>query len=214
MRMRKKKHRDDRLAACADLFIPDILIYKNDLKAIFGNDKPVHIEIGCGKGKFITELAAINPDVNFIAIERNRDVLVLASEKVKNAELTNVRFVAGDCSILNSIEALHTVDRIYVNFCDPWKKSRQAKRRLTHSNYLTMYEKLLTEGGELHFKTDNTMLFEFSLNSFSEFGVRMKNITLDLHNSKFEGNVMTEYETLFSQKGQPIYRCEVVFPRK
>lgn len=214
MRMRKKKHRDDRLAACADLFIPDILIYKNDLKAIFGNDKHVHIEIGCGKGKFITELAAINPDVNFIAIERNRDVLVLASEKVKNAELTNVRFVAGDCGILNSIEALHTVDRIYVNFCDPWKKSRQAKRRLTHSNYLTMYEKLLTEGGELHFKTDNTMLFEFSLNSFSEFGVRMKNITLDLHNSKFEGNVMTEYETLFSQKGQPIYRCEVVFPRK
>ena len=214
MRMRKKKHRDDRLAACADLFIPDILVYKDDLKAIFGNDKPVHIEIGCGKGKFITELAAINPDVNYIAIERNRDVLVLASEKVKNAELTNVRFVAGDCGVLNDITALHTVDRIYVNFCDPWKKSRQAKRRLTHSNYLTMYERLLRDGGELHFKTDNTMLFEFSLNSFSEFGVKMKNITLDLHNSKFEGNVMTEYETLFSGKGQPIYRCEVVFPRR
>ena len=214
MRMRKKKHRDDRLAACADLFIQDILVYKNDLKAIFGNDKPVHIEIGCGKGKFITELAAINPDINYIAIERNRDVLVLASEKVKNAELTNVRFVAGDCGVLSDIEALHTVDRIYVNFCDPWKKSRQAKRRLTRSNYLAMYEKLLIDGGELHFKTDNTMLFEFSLNSFSEFGVKMKNITLDLHNSKFEGNVMTEYETLFSQKGQPIYRCEVVFPRK
>lgn len=214
MRMRKKKHRDDRLAACADLFIPDILVYKNDLKAIFGNDKPVHIEIGCGKGKFITELAAINPDINYIAIERNRDVLVLASEKVKNAELTNVRFVAGDCGVLSDIEALHTVDRIYVNFCDPWKKSRQAKRRLTHSNYLAMYEKLLIDGGELHFKTDNTMLFEFSLNSFSGFGLKMKNITLDLHNSKFEGNVMTEYETLFSQKGQPIYRCEVVFPRK
>lgn len=214
MRMRKKKHRDDRLAACSDLFIPDILVYKDDLKAIFGNDKPVHIEIGCGKGKFITELAGQNPDINYIAIERNRDVLVLAGEKVKNAELTNVRFVAGDCGVLNSIEAHHTVDRIYVNFCDPWKKSRQAKRRLTHSNYLTMYEKLLRDGGELHFKTDNTMLFEFSLNSFSEFGVKMKNITLDLHNSKFEGNVMTEYETLFSQKGQPIYRCEVVFPRK
>ena len=106
------------------------------------------------------------------------------------------------------------LSRVYVNFCDPWKKSRQAKRRLTHSNYLTMYEKLLIEGGELHFKTDNTMLFEFSLNSFSEFGVKMKNITLDLHNSKFEGNVMTEYETLFSQKGQPIYRCEVIFPRR
>jgi tRNA (guanine-N7-)-methyltransferase len=212
--MRKKKHRDDRLAACADLLIPDILVYKNDLKAIFGNDKPVHIEIGCGTGKFITELAAINPDINYIAIERNRDVLVLASEKVNNAELTHVRFVAGDCGVLSDIEALHTVDRIYVNFCDPWKKSRQAKRRLTHSNYLVMYEKLLIDGGELHFKTDNTMLFEFSLNSFSGFGLKMKNITLDLHNSKFEGNVMTEYETLFSQKGQPIYRCEVVFPRK
>ena len=214
MRMRKKKHREDRLAACSDLFVPDILLYKDNLKAIFGNDNPVHIEIGCGKGKFITELAALTPDINYIAIERNRDVLVLAGEKIKNAGLTNVRFVAGDCGVLNSIEAHHTVERIYVNFCDPWKKSRQAKRRLTHSNFLTMYEKLLVDGGELHFKTDNTMLFEFSLNSFSEFGVKMKNITLDLHNSKFEGNVMTEYETLFSQKGQPIYRCEVVFPRK
>ncbi len=213
MRMRKKKHRDDRLAACADLFIGDILVYRNDLTAIFGNGNPVHIEIGCGKGKFITELAGTNPHINYIAIERNRDVLVLASEKVKAAGLTNVRFVAGDCGVLDSIEAHHTVERIYVNFCDPWKKSRQAKRRLTHSNYLAMYEKLLKDGGELHFKTDNTMLFEFSLNSFCEFGVKMKNITLDLHNSKFEGNVMTEYETLFSQKGQPIYRCEVIFPR-
>ena len=172
---------------------------------------PLHIEIGCGKGKFITELAAKNPDINYIAFEKNLDVLVLASEKIKNAGLNNVRFVAGDACILEQMNINNEIDRIYINFCDPWKKKRQAKRRLTHENFLKLYEKLLKPGGEVHFKTDNTKLFEFSLNSFSAYGLTMKNITLDLHNSEFEGNIMTEYETLFSQKGQPIYRCEIIF---
>lgn len=214
MRMRKKKHREDRLEACSHLLIEDITQYSGNLHKIFSDDKPLHIEIGCGKGKFITELAARNPDINYIAFEKNLDVLVLASEKINNAGLDNVRFVAGDASILEQMDINDEIDRIYINFCDPWKKKRQAKRRLTHENFLKLYEKLLVQGGEVHFKTDNTKLFEFSLNSFSGYGLMMKNITLDLHNSEFEGNIMTEYETLFSEKGQPIYRCEVVFPRR
>lgn len=212
MRMRKKKHREDRLFACSHLIIDDITAYSDSLRPIFDNDNPIHIEIGCGKGKFITETAANTPDTNYIAIEKNLDVLVLAAEKIRNANLTNVRFVAGDACVLGQMNIDGEADRIYINFCDPWKKKRQAKRRLTHANFLALYEKLLAKGGEVHFKTDNTKLFEFSLNSFSQYGLVMKNITLDLHNSEFEGNVMTEYETLFSQKGQPIYRCEVVFP--
>lgn len=212
MRMRKKKHREDRLSACADLFTESLETYENSLKPLFENDNPIHAEIGCGKGKFITETAANHPEINYLAVEKNLDVLVLAAEKIKAANIKNVRFAAGDANALAQTKIENEVERIYINFCDPWKKNRQAKRRLTHENFLKIYERLLVPGGEVHFKTDNTKLFEFSLNSFSAYGLMMKNITLDLHNSDFEGNVMTEYETLFSGKGQPIYRCEVVFP--
>ena len=214
MRMRRKKHREERMEACSELLIPDILEYKNDLGAVFGDQKPLHIEIGCGKGRFITETAKLNPDINYIAIERNGDVTVLACEKINNEGINNVKFLFGNCQQLEMVEDLHSIERIYVNFCDPWKKSKQAKRRLTHANFLKLYEKLLKNNGELHFKTDNTKLFEFSLNSFADYGLKMKNITLDLHNSKFEGNIMTEYEQLVSEKGQPIYRCEVIFNNK
>ncbi len=212
MRMRRKKHREDRLSACSDIFISDINELSGDIgKNIFKNDNPLHIEIGCGKGKFMRELSERNPHINYIAIEKNLDVLVLASEKIKDADIKNVRFIAGDASTLSEIDLKNKVERIYINFCDPWKKSRQAKRRLTHENFLNIYKEILIPNGEVHFKTDNTKLFEFSLNSFSAYGLMMKNITLDLHASSFEGNIMTEYETLFSEKGQPIYRCEVVF---
>ncbi len=212
MRMRRKKHREDRLDACSDIFISDINELSGDIsKNIFGNNNPLHIEIGCGKGKFMRELSERNPHINYIAIEKNLDVLVLASEKIKDADIKNVRFIAGDASTLSEIDLKNKVERIYINFCDPWKKSRQAKRRLTHENFLNIYKEILIPSGEVHFKTDNTRLFEFSLNSFSAYGLMMKNITLDLHASSFEGNIMTEYETLFSEKGQPIYRCEVVF---
>ena len=213
MRMRRKKHREDRLDACSHLLIDNILDYKDNLRNIFGDgiDKPLHLEIGCGKGKFICELAKLNPDINYIAFEKNYDVLVLATEKVLEAGISNVKFAPGDASVLNEFDENSRVDRIYINFCDPWKKSKQAKRRLTHENFLNIYKKLLKDGGEVHFKTDNTKLFEFSLNSFSAFGTKMKNITLDLHNSGFEGNIMTEYETRFTELGQPIYRLEAIF---
>ena len=210
MRMRRKKHREERYESCIDLAIESFDEVKS-LKSFFDNDNPMHLEIGCGKGRFITTLAAQNPDVNYIAIEKSLDVIIMAMEKVKEAGLSNVKFYAGDVDILRDKNFSGEVERIYVNFCDPWKKSGQAKRRLTHGNYLSLYEKLLKREGELFFKTDNRKLFEFSLNSFAAFPLRMQNITLDLHNSNYEGNIMTEYEENFSSQGFPIYRCECIF---
>ncbi|MBO4941178.1 MAG: tRNA (guanosine(46)-N7)-methyltransferase TrmB [Clostridia bacterium] len=212
MRMRRKKHREERMENCSSLMIRDIMEHKNDINAVFQNDRPLHIEIGCGKGGFILETAKRNPDINYLAFEKNLDVLVLAMEKVKEAGLSNVKFVPGNAEILGEMDTATKAERLYINFCDPWSKEGYKKRRLTHERYLSIYERLLCETGEIHFKTDNRGLFEFSLNSFAEFGLKLKNITLDLHNSKFEGNVMTEYEKLFSEKGQPIYRCEATFP--
>lgn len=214
MRMRRKKHLSERLNECSDLIIPDIMAYNGDIKAIFQEDMPLRMEIGCGKGGFITELAKRNRDVNFIAIEKNLNVLVLAAEKVKNEGLKNVRFVASDVNIMRDFETETKCDIIYINFCDPWHKNSYRRRRLTHKQHLIIWEKLLKSNGEIHFKTDNIKLFEFSLNSFSEYDMKLKNITFDLHNSSFEGNIMTEYEKLFSENGNPIYRCEAVFRQR
>ncbi len=212
MRMRKKKHREERIENCKELLTGEFENFRDDFGRLFENKKnEVHIEIGCGKGKFISELAERNPHINYIAIEKNLDVLVLALEKVKAKELKNVKFYAGDANFLSDIDETNKCTRIYINFCDPWKKTYQAKRRLTHERFLTVYKNILKSGGEVHFKTDNKNLFEFSLNSFSDFGLRLKNISLDLHQSNFEENIMTEYETLFSEAGMPIYRCEAVF---
>lgn len=211
MRMRRKKHLDERLDICSDLIITDIAEYEGDIKAIFGDNKPLRMEIGCGKGGFILETAKRNKDVNFIAVEKNKNVLVLAAEKIKNANLTNVKFLAGDVNMLRRYETESKCEIIYINFCDPWHKNSYRRRRLTHEIHLALWQKLLVEHGEIHFKTDNKNLFEFSLNSFSDYGMRLRNITLDLHNSDFEGNVMTEYERIFSEKGQPIYRCEAIY---
>lgn len=212
MRMRRKKHREERMENCRDFLIEDIDEFCGDFKGVFPErEREIRLEIGCGKGKFITETAEQNPGVNFVAVEKNLDVLVLALEKAKAKGLENLKFAAGDAEFFKNAEPKEKFDRIYINFCDPWKKTYQAKRRLTHSRFLTVYEKILKKGGEVHFKTDNKNLFEFSLNSFSDFGLKLRNITLDLHQSGFEGNVMTEYETLFSQQGMPIYRCEAIF---
>ena len=211
MRMRRKKHREERMENCSDLMVKDILEYKTDIKSVFNEDKPLHIEIGCGKGGFISETARRNPDINYIAFEKNLDVLVLAMEKATELGLENVRFVPGNADALGEMVTVSKVQRIYINFCDPWPKAGHKKRRLTHENYLSIYKGLIEQGGAIHFKTDNRGLFEFSLNSFADFGLKLKNITLDLHASDFEGNVMTEYEKLFSEKGQPIYRCEAIF---
>ena len=211
MRMRKKKHRDERLTNCSEYIIYDCNEFIDDLKKPFESSNPIHMEFGCGKGKFICETAALNPDINYIAFEKNRDVLLLAAEKIKNADLKNVRFFCGDVMVLKDYKGKTKCERIYINFCDPLPKMGKRKQRLTHERFLTIYSGILKPNGEIFFKTDNPGLFEFSLNSFSDFGLRLKNITFDLHNSGFEGNIMTEYETKFSDMGLPIFRCEAIY---
>ncbi len=210
MRMRKKKNCALRMERCSDIWIKNPEENKGKWKEIFKNDNPIHIEIGCGKGNFVTGMAKLYPDVNFIAIEKVEDVIVMAMEKARDAGLTNVLFMDMDAERIEDFFEFGEIERIYLNFSDPWKKNKQAKRRLTHKNFLDRYKKVLREGDYIWFKTDNRSLFEFSLNSFAQENYKLENITLDLHNSGFEGNIVTEYEQRFLDEGAPIYRLEAV----
>ena len=211
MRMRKKKNCAARIERCGDIRITDPENHKGNWNEVFGNDNPIHVEIGCGKGSFVVGMAKLHPDVNFIAIEKVEDVIVMAMEKAIANEVSNVRFMDLDAERIEDFFEKGEIKRIYLNFSDPWKKSKQAKRRLTHKNFLDRYKKVLNSGDYIWFKTDNQKLFEFSLNSFCDEGFKLQNITLDLHNSGFEGNVVTEYEQRFMDLGQPIYRLEATF---
>mgnify|MGYP003526815534 FL=1 len=211
MRMRKKKNCAARIERCGDIRITDPENHKGKWNEVFGNDNPIHVEIGCGKGSFIVGMAKMYPDVNFIAIEKVEDVIVMAMEKAIGNEIENVRFMDLDAERIEEFFEKGEIQRIYLNFSDPWKKGKQAKRRLTHKNFLDRYKKVLNSGDYIWFKTDNQKLFEFSLNSFCAEGFKLRNITLDLHNSDFEGNVITEYEQRFMDLGQPIYRLEATF---
>ncbi|MBR5271657.1 MAG: tRNA (guanosine(46)-N7)-methyltransferase TrmB [Clostridia bacterium] len=211
MRMRKKKNCDVRMERCSNIWIKNPEENKGKWSQVFGNDNPIHIEIGCGKGNFILGMARMYPNINFIGIEKVEDVIVMAMEKVTAAELTNVLFMDMDAERIEEFFTKGEIERIYLNFSDPWKKKKQAKRRLTHKNFLDKYKNVLNEGDYIFFKTDNRPLFEFSLNSFCEENYKLSNISLDLHNSNFEGNVMTEYEERFSKMGMPIYRLEAKY---
>lgn len=206
MRMRKKKNCEVRLEKSGELWIRNPEELFGAWKKEFGNDNPIHIEIGCGKGQFICGMAQKYPDINFVAIEVVRDVMVLAMEKAQPLELSNLRFIIADAAHLDEYFFGGEVSRVYLNFSDPWKKSRQAKRRLTHKNFLDIYKKVINVGDMICFKTDNQKLFEFSLNSFAAENFKMSDITFDLHASGWEDNIMTEYETKFSELGMPIYR--------
>lgn len=210
MRMRKKKNCGARMEKCSSVWIQEPEKFRGHWREVFGNDNPIHIEIGCGKGSFIVGMAKMYPDINFVAVEKVEDVIVMAMEKAVSAELDNVRFTDMDAERIEEFFEYGEAERIYLNFSDPWKKNKQAKRRLTHKNFLDRYKKILTPGSEIWFKTDNRPLFEFSLNSFCAEDFKLSNITLDLHNSGFEGNVMTEYETRFVELGQPIYRLQAM----
>lgn len=209
MRIRKKKNCAARMEACGTVWIKNPEENKGKWSDVFGNDNPIYLEIGCGKGRFISEMAKMHPDVNFIAMDLFEDVVVMAMEK--STEIPNVRFFVGNAANLYDYFEYGEIKRIYLNFSDPWKKRKQAKRRLTHKNFLDVYKKVLKNGDLICFKTDNKDLFEFSLNSFAEENYKLSNITFDLHNSDFEGNVMTEYEAKFSGMGMPIYRLEATF---
>lgn len=211
MRMRKKKNLDARMERCSEKLVGNPKDWKGKWSELFGNDNPIHIEIGCGKGGFVTGMAKKYPKVNFVAIEKVPDVLVMAMEKTIEAEFQNVFFISMDAEKLEEVFEKGEVNRIYLNFSDPWKKNKQAKRRLTHKKFLDRYKNILNDGDYIYFKTDNRALFEFSLNSFAEENYKMENITFDLHNSGYKENVMTEYEKRFSEAGMPIYRVEATY---
>ena len=174
---------------------------------VFGNDHPIHIEVGMGKGQFIIEMAKRNPEINYIGIEKYSSVLVRAVEKLEDFEQNNLRLIRMDAEIIEEVFDKDEVDRIYLNFSDPWPKDRHAKRRLTSTRFLKRYNNILTPEGRVMFKTDNKDLFDFSLEQVEEAGWILENHTYDLHHSEYnEGNVMTEYEEKFSAKGNPICR--------
>lgn len=174
---------------------------------VFQNDHPIHIEVGMGKGQFIIEMARRNPEVNYIGIEKYSSVLVRAVEKLEDLEQDNLRLIRMDAENIEEVFDKDEVDRIYLNFSDPWPKDRHAKRRLTSTRFLERYDNILTPEGRVMFKTDNKDLFDFSLEQVEEAGWILENHTYDLHHSEYnEGNVMTEYEEKFSAKGNPICR--------
>ena len=174
---------------------------------VFGNSKPIHIEIGMGKGQFLLNMALAHPDVNYIGIEKYSSVLVRAVEKLEDFEQDNLRLIRMDAENIEEVFDKDEVDRIYLNFSDPWPKDRHAKRRLTSTRFLERYDNILTPEGRVMFKTDNKDLFDFSLEQVEEAGWILESHTYDLHHSEYnEGNVMTEYEEKFSAKGNPICR--------
>ncbi|MBQ8416019.1 MAG: tRNA (guanosine(46)-N7)-methyltransferase TrmB [Clostridia bacterium] len=215
MRMRRKKHGTERIAACAEILIENGLSKEVDPQSFFKEKRELHLEIGCGKGDFAVGMAAKYPNANFIAMERVSDVACLALEKAMNAKGErddNLRFVIGDARNLADWFPPHSVDCIYLNFSDPWPKKGYAKRRLTHQDFLELYRTVLKPGGVLKLKTDNEGLFDFSLEQFTLCSLKIEWQSRDLHRSeKNADNIMTEYERNFSQKGQVIYSAWVRF---
>ncbi|MDG5473494.1 tRNA (guanosine(46)-N7)-methyltransferase TrmB [Jeotgalibacillus sp. ET6] len=211
MRTRNKPWAAERLADYPHYAVPVPENVKGNWSEDFGNHNPLHIEVGTGKGRFVTEMARANPDVNYIGIELSESVIVTALDRVIEADLPNVKLLNINAEDLTAVFEKGEVHRVYLNFSDPWPKNRHEKRRLTYKKFLDLYKTVLPEKGEIHFKTDNQGLFEYSLQSFSAYGLLLTYVSLDLHKSDFEGNIMTEYEEKFSNKGQRIYRCEVQY---
>ena len=216
MRMRKKKHGAERIAACAELLIESPETLAGGFEGMFDAERPIHLEIGCGKGDFACGMSERHPEWNFVAMERVADVCCVALEKAKSRaeqrEGDNLRFLIGDARTLADFGKPSSVDCIYLNFSDPWPKAGHKKRRLTHRNFLAIYRTLLKEDGILKLKTDNVGLFDFSLEEFEAVGAEILWQTRDLHASeKNADNVMTEYERNFSQKGFSICSAWVKF---
>lgn len=183
---------------------------KGRWKTLFGNNNPIHLEIGTGKGKFLLELAKQNPDINYIGIEKYSSVLYRALEKMREADLKNVCFIRFDAEYLTDIFGENEIRRIYLNFSDPWPKDRHAKRRLTSRRFLSRYKQCLHKDGEVIFKTDNRPLFEFSLEEIELSDWKINCKTYDLHNSEYvEANIMTEYEERFVSEGKPIFMLSI-----
>lgn len=219
MRMRRKKNLETRLEDCNEYLIDCVnkdLNFENaenedsllDLKRLFGNDNPLVLEIGCGKGTFACTYAKLHPEINIIAVEKVGNVIVSACEAAVRNNIKNIKFMKCNAEYLPSYIPKGSVQEIYLNFSCPFPKAKYAKHRLTHKRFLKIYERLMAENAVIYQKTDNMHFFEFSIESLSEYGFKLSNISLDLHNSNFEGNIVTEYEQRFSEQGFPIYRLE------
>lgn len=167
----------------------------------FGNSNPIHLELGCGRGKFITEKAEQFPNINFVAVDLKDEVLIYVLQKLREKEITNVRIVPMNISFIGDVFETDEISKIYINFCNPWPKERHKKRRLTHSKFLEIYKKFIKSNTEIWFKTDDRGLFDESQEYFKESGFSLEYITYDLHKSDFKDNVMTEYETKFTNLG-------------
>lgn len=201
------------MEACTSVWIQDPEAHRGDWRALMPEAEEVHLEIGCGKGKFTVEMAELYPRILFLAVERVREALVLAMEKAIAMGLKNVYFLSVDAANLEQYFAPGEADRIYLNFCDPWPRGKNAKRRLTYHTFLEKYRAVLRPEGEIHFKTDNEKLFAWSLEEFERYGYPVRNVTDDLHRDGVVG-VMTGYEEKFHALGTPIHRCEITMPKE
>lgn len=215
MRLRRKPHTGEKLQNFSDFvtvckFGEEINF---DAKKLFGENsgRKLYAEFGTGKGDFILKSAEKNPEINFLGIDVEAEVILKAARKIAEKNLDNVRLVVLDINRVTEFFHENEIDRLYINFCDPWPKKRHAKRRLTHVRFLEMYRKILKPGGEIYFKTDNRGLFDFSLEQFAEAGLKVRDVTNDLHANEPPENIRTEYENKFSSVGVPINRCVVMF---
>ncbi|GAA0078757.1 tRNA (guanosine(46)-N7)-methyltransferase TrmB [Clostridium sp. CTA-5] len=207
MRMRKKPWARPELESC-DFFVINPKEYKSRWKEFFGNNKPIYLELGCGKGTFMAVHGSENDNINYIAIDIKDEVLGLAKRNIekaykeKNKNLDNVKLMAQEIGLINDMLGEEDlISRIYINFCNPWPKEKHKKRRLTHTRQLNQYRNFLKDQGEIWFKTDDDELFEESLEYFKESKFRIEYITYDIHQSGFEGNVETEHEKMFTEQG-------------
>ncbi|MHA8110991.1 tRNA (guanosine(46)-N7)-methyltransferase TrmB [Lactobacillaceae bacterium Melli_B4] len=211
MRVRHKSWAKPYIEEHPDLIVTDAESWVGKWNSRFKKVQPLYLEIGIGKGQFIIEMAKRHPEINFIGIELQESVIAVALRKLVETQLPNVQLVETDGALVNTLFKANEIDRMFLNFSDPWPKSRHAKRRLTSPTFLESYREVLKDGHQLEFKTDNRGLFEYSLISFNQFGTDFEYVSLDLHNSpENEDNVETEYEAKFSQNG-PIYKIVVTF---
>ena len=209
MRMRRMKNLLPRMEKCAEYRIEDPKSLKGNWRSLMPNANALWVEVGCGKGKFTAETAEANPEVLLIAVERCREAMVVAMEKAQNMGLKNVFYIDMDVVEIEEIFAGQEIDRLFINFPDPWPRKKNAKRRLTHRGFLDKYCRVVRTGGEIHYKTDNAPLFEFSVEEFEACGLQVNNLTRNLHENGIVG-IMTGYEEKFHALGTPINRCEVV----
>lgn len=219
MRLRGRKGIRENIESQTDLIILNPQQYKGKWHEVFGNDNPIYAELGMGKGRFISEHSRLNPNINYIGIDMYDELIRRSGEKAREAhtledgtcDLSNIRLVLGNIEKIEDIFAPDELQRIFLNFSDPWPKKKHARRRLTYPGFVRKYIDILNDLGEIHFKTDSQSLFEYSLNSFADMGLRMRNISLNLHaDGPNPEHVMTEYEMKFSSRGVNIHRCEVV----